>query len=194
MSKSLENPNFEKLFLESLSETVVWCEANASVSDPTGSLRNLEPEHQFLMSQGLEVFCVQNSRHHELWMMGRRDIPLAKNLCGGRLLAYFPWDNLACGAAEKASRGFFDVDNIPPFDTWVWLVEETKTVTFPDGSPTERQANWLVAWVPPAFLELARRGIDANPEKCIRWVDELDNPFCLSLKRLGLLKPSAGIH
>src|SRR5689334_16323998 len=146
MVKSLENPNLEKLFVESLSETVAWCEAHISASDASDSLRNLEPKQQFLISQGVQVFYVQNSRHHELWMMGRREIPLVKNLCGGRLLAYFPFDSLAGDAAEKASRGFFDVDNIPPFDTWVWLVEETKTVTFPDGSPAERQSNWLVAW------------------------------------------------
>ena len=127
-------------------------------------------------------------------MIGQRDISFVKNLCGGRLLAYFPFDSCGCGAAEKASRCFFDIDNMPPFDTWVWLVEEMKAITFPDGSTAETEANWLVACVPPAFLEQAQRGIDANPEKCIRWVDELDNPFCRSLKRLGLLKPSAGIH
>ena len=31
-----------------------------------------------------------------------------------------PDDNLADGAAALASRGFFDEDNAPPWDTWLW--------------------------------------------------------------------------
>jgi hypothetical protein len=41
-----------------------------------------------------------------------------KDLTGGRLLAYFPDNNLACGVAEVESQGFFDTNNIPPYDTW----------------------------------------------------------------------------
>ena len=72
----------------------------------------------------------------------------------GRLLRYWPEENLADGAAEYASVGFFDTDNTPPWDTWV---------AFSSGM--------LVSWVPGELLELVTRGIDANPEGCIAWVD-----------------------
>jgi hypothetical protein len=49
-------------------------------------------------------------------------------------------------------------------------------------------ADYLVAWVPPEFLELANSGLDANPERCIQWLDMLDNPFVQSLTRLKLIK------
>jgi hypothetical protein len=70
----------------------------------------------------------------------------------GRLLLYYPHENLACGAAEFSSNGFFDVNNVPPWDIWVDFSERT-----------------LVSWVPPAFLEAAQMGIDVNPEGCISW-------------------------
>ena len=58
------------------------------------------------------------------------------------------------GAAKYSSNGFFDVNNVPPWDIWVAFSEQT-----------------LVSWVPPMLLELAQKGIDANPEGCIRWAD-----------------------
>jgi hypothetical protein len=73
---------------------------------------------------------------------------------GGRLLLYSPSENLACGAAEASSNGFFDVNNIPPWDIWVDFSEGT-----------------LVSWVPPALIDVAQMGIYVNPEECIRWLD-----------------------
>jgi hypothetical protein len=70
----------------------------------------------------------------------------------GRLLLYYPHENLACGAAEVSSNGFFDVNNVPPWDIWVDFSERT-----------------LVSWVPPILLEAAQMGIDVNPEGCIGW-------------------------
>jgi hypothetical protein len=71
----------------------------------------------------------------------------------GRLLLYTPEENLADGAAQYASKGFFDVDNVPPWDTWV---------AFSHGI--------LLSWVPLQLVGLAEAGIDANPEGCIRWM------------------------
>jgi len=70
----------------------------------------------------------------------------------GRLLVYFPHDNLADSAAQVASNSFFDADNVPPWDIWVW---------FSDGA--------LISWVPLGLIEVAQMGIDANPEECIQW-------------------------
>jgi hypothetical protein len=73
---------------------------------------------------------------------------------GGRLLLYLPLENLACGAAQVSSGGFYDADNVPPWDLWVAYVDHT-----------------VWSWVPPALIEVAQLGIDANPELCIRWND-----------------------
>jgi hypothetical protein len=73
---------------------------------------------------------------------------------GGRLLLYSPSENLACGAAEASSNGFFDANNVPPWDIWVDFSEGT-----------------LLSWVPPALVDLAQMGIYVNPEGCIRWAN-----------------------
>lgn len=73
---------------------------------------------------------------------------------GGRLLEFIPSETLMDGAAKYGSNGFFDVNNVPPWDIWVGFSDRT-----------------LVSWVPPALTELAQNGIDANPEGCIRWTE-----------------------
>ena len=73
----------------------------------------------------------------------------------GRLLLYWPGENLACGAAHVSSGGFYDFGNVPPWDLWVAFIEET-----------------LVSWVPPRLIEAAQMGIDVNPENCIQWIDQ----------------------
>lgn len=77
------------------------------------------------------------------------------DLCGGRLLVYAPQENLADGAAEYVSLGFFDVDNVPPWDTWIVML-----------------GKHLVCWVPPQLIPLAQEGLDVNPEQCILWADD----------------------
>ena len=72
----------------------------------------------------------------------------------GRLLLFVPSETLMDGSAKYSSNGFFDVNNVPPWDTWVSFSDRT-----------------LVSWIPPRLLETAQRGIDANPEACINWID-----------------------
>jgi hypothetical protein len=78
-----------------------------------------------------------------------------RGLAGGGILLYAPDENLRDGAAKYSSKGFFDIDNIPPWDSWVCFHERH-----------------LVSWVPPALIDLANAGIDVNPEQCIQWADD----------------------
>jgi hypothetical protein len=87
----------------------------------------------------------------------------AGDLRGGRLLIYFPDQELADGAAEVESRGFLDVNNAPPWDTWVAFIQHEKSAQ-----------SHLISWVPPEFLPLADAGIRVNPEECILWLDDAD--------------------
>jgi hypothetical protein len=88
----------------------------------------------------------------------------------GDLIAYDPGANLADGAAEVESGGFFDCDNSPPWDAWVSFVIHAP----------RRPGKWtpwdyyLLAWVPTMFRVQAQRGIDVNPEECIVWFSELE--------------------
>jgi hypothetical protein len=82
----------------------------------------------------------------------------------GRLLVYFPDASLADGAAEIASKDFFDVHNAPPCATWIGYFE--------DQRPDPSYSSYVLAWVPQLFLEFARDGVAANPEGCIVWLSD----------------------
>jgi hypothetical protein len=93
-----------------------------------------------------------NRRAALLKTMGRYAALSQVNLTQGRILLYAPDENLFDGAAKYSSKGFFDVNNVPPWDTWV---------CYTDGH--------LVSWVPPVLEELASAGVAVNPEECIQW-------------------------
>lgn len=144
---------------ERLRDTIAWCQANVDVASPMHSLRS-----DVIRPRTLEdgyystVGAVASHRRRACWK-AVEGIP-ARSLEGGRLLVHFPDLDLACGAAQAASRGFFDVHNVPPWGTWVAMIQETE----------ERRGPYLLSWVPPQFLALAERGIDVNPECCITWL------------------------
>src|SRR5262249_55696081 len=95
----------------------------------------------------------------------------------GRLLIYYPDENLTDGAAPLASQRFFDDDNIPPWDIWLTYIL--------DDVPQDK--TYLIAWTPPDCLELAVDGIDVNPEQCICWAADVSTEFIDHLKNAGLL-------
>jgi len=175
----------QREFIERLTETIAWCREVGSLSRPGTSLRTCKPTD--LVSQDHQVSSVSTGRRHRLWSAGKRNLSPATDLCEGRLVAYFPGDNLSCGVAEVESQGFFDTDNIPPYDTWLWIVRNLRTRDYADGTRSEVEANYLVAWVPPDFIELASGGIAVIPEQCIEWLDTRDDAFVRSLRRMGFL-------
>jgi hypothetical protein len=179
----LEETWQEERFLRNLSETIAWCVGSFDRSDPKGSLRNFEPEYLHLDSQESQVFDVSLKRSNRLRSIGQGDTPKESGLGGGRLLAYFPDENLRHGLAELETNGFLDGDDIPPFDTWVWF--ERATETFEDGEA--RATSYLVAWVPSELIRSVDRSIEIDPAPCLAWLDRLDTPLVTSLKRLGVL-------
>jgi hypothetical protein len=98
----------------------------------------------------------------------------------GKLLLFYPDGSLSDGAAEPASRGFFDNDNLPASDTWVYYGT--------DGSGSRNfDQNFLVSWIPGQFVPLVNGGIEVNPEGCIEWASARDRLFTRSLKARKML-------
>jgi hypothetical protein len=177
----LDGISDQREFISRLTETMSWCRDAGSLAQPKTSLRTFKPKD--LTSPSHQVSSVSSRRS----LLGKRNLAPVTDLGGGRLLAYFPDDNLACGVAEAESQGFFDTNNIPPYDTWVWMVRNIRSFAYADGAKGEMEANYLVAWVPPDFIPLAGGGVDVNPEGCILWLDTLDDAFVRSLRRLGFV-------
>lgn len=188
MAVGLTNTHDQRRFIERLTETILWCRDEGSIRQPRTSLRTCKRDQSDLASQHHQVFSVCLERSRRLSSSGKRHLSSVTGLCGGQLLAYFPGDNLADGVAEVESHGFFDVDNIPPYDTWVWMVRNIRRFEYADHEQGETEANYLVAWVPPDFMPLASRGVDSNPEGCILWLDTLDDEFVQSLRRMSFIR------
>jgi hypothetical protein len=84
--------------------------------------------------------------------IGNADLALAQSK--GKLLLYEPLETVTDGAAAAASRGFFDIEDAPPWDTWFLYSRGT-----------------IFSWVPESLAQNAQAGIDANPVDCIHWCD-----------------------
>ena len=147
-------------FWERVRETASWCVERASLNDPGGSLRSSVTHPRVLEPSYFDtVRGVVNLRHP------RKALRVEDPMSAGQLLVYFPDAELADGAAEEETKGFFDVNNAPPWDTWVGFFRD-------DVASDSSYAHYLVAWVPKDLVPLVQEGIDVNPERCIEWLDE----------------------
>lgn len=165
-------------FNQRLAETVAWCCDRAAASYPKHSLRydSLCPG---ILSATRADAVLTVLYYREGWLQQRKIKPVIndRELRQGRLLCYFPDADLADGAAEVASDGFFDLQNVPPWDTWVGLYQSDL-----------REASlkiYLISYVPEVFLQQAARGVEVNPEQCIMWLYDADTPIGNVLKHDG---------
>lgn len=165
-------PVEESDFFLRLEQTISWCSEKGSTSDPKNSLRRLKPHLEWsdLCSLEHRIWSVAYYREREINDFEQnRSVEVPFSLRGGRLLVYIPDRNLHCGVEEEESLGFFDIDNIPPYDTWVHLVEGSEYPL--------RENDFLISWVPPFFVDLVQRTLDVHMEDCIVWLDEYKHPL-----------------
>jgi hypothetical protein len=151
-------------FERRLAEAIEWCAERARAEDPKHSLRSEALRPSVLeRDRSSAVQSVSGYRGNQA-----RVLPTIRShadLLGGRLLIYFPDADLADGAADVQSNGFFDVHNVPPWDTWIALAD--------DGCEADVSfRQYIVAWVPPSLVRFAAAGIEVNPEECIAWLDQ----------------------
>jgi hypothetical protein len=156
-------------FARRLAETVAWCRLRGNPEDPRRSLRSEELRPWLLApDRGEIVFSVVRNRALYLFSNPPDRFDAFDELERGKLLVYFPDVNLCCGAAQDESRGFFDVENTPPWDTWVALGVDR------NAGKASPYRTYLVSWVPSMMIQIAEAGIQANPERCLRWLTDAE--------------------
>jgi hypothetical protein len=144
-----------------LRETQAWCATRADLGRPKDCFRDERLKPPVLPQSRLDVVeHVRRSRH--LYLDRHASVHPAMTV-GGRLIAYSPDLNLACGVCEFETRGYFDVNNTPPWDTWVALLHA------PNANHWESS---LIAWVPSIFVPLVQASINVIPEDCVLWLDD----------------------
>lgn len=154
-----------------LAETAIYC---TEFANPADELRSSLCRPPLLPRNRFETLWQVHSQRS--WAFMRQSLRMPLNMPyevinRGNLLVYYPDLNLADGAAKDASDGFFDSDNIPPWDTWVDYFEK------PLPGQDQSKAGYLISWVPPQFIPAASEGIRVNPEGCIEWLEESETPF-----------------
>ena len=178
-----KNPEIQIHYLRrSLIETVAWCELTP-IKPPVTRFRspelhpdgNLDPAHY--SSSLVETVC---RRRAEL-LNERKALSLHELAKDGQLLVFYPGLSLFDGAAELSSEGYFNFNNEPPWDTWVYFGET------PQSLEPEDYRFFLLSWVPKSYLSIAQSGIDANPEGCIEWLTETTHRIPAKLYSSGLL-------
>lgn len=106
----------------------------------------------------------------------------------GRLLVFECGRSTAHGLSEAESNGFFDRWDCPGWDTWVYCQSSPHGNC--NGTDDGDVRGALFCWVPAPFVQKADAGINANPEMCILWADDLmlENwPIIQGLRERGLL-------
>jgi uncharacterized protein (TIGR02996 family) len=131
------------------------------------------------------VLQVAIARRRILEREGRARSHLAAGVAGGRLLLFDPWVAIGTGEARTYSAGYFDADNLPPWDTWVFQVPEPSPVVR-HHPPARVTPHYLVAWVPPAFVQRAGLGVQTNEEGSLQWLSQVSTPFVEALRAAGV--------
>ena len=170
LSEMVELLEPSPLVLQALSETVAWClrrplqqdQFRSRELDPSALLR-VPPFGESTIGVWLEkkresyqsaVNAINANRSALVRDTNIEVADPAVTESKGRLLLYEPLETVTDGASGSSSRGFFDIEDAPPWDTWF---------LYSEGS--------ILSWVPEALVQDAQAGIDANPVDCIHWCD-----------------------
>jgi hypothetical protein len=167
-----------------LAETINWCLPLANVLTPRESLRSekLRPVIADTESDLLYIPYERLSSISNLFEMRRKlldqDIsPVSSynDLKGGKLLAYFPDENVCDGASEVASFGFLDVRDAPAWDTWIGLFKNPSS-------------DFILSYIPKSFIKFVQAGIDVNPVECILWLENTGTNLAEDLLNKGIIR------
>jgi hypothetical protein len=174
--------------VDSLRDAACWC-ARAH-GDPGTCLRTpqLQPRdavHVAAAIAEMERIVSEVVGTRAQWIARRgsfEDHERRASLPAGRLLFFDPVASLSGGGTQAASAGFFDDGNTPPWDTWVYCVDDR---SLPDEAVF---STVLLSWVPRNFIGVADAGIRANPEGCLSWASDASTGLTRALEQWGLLR------
>lgn len=168
LSEVVERLKPSSAVLQALSETVAWCVTTSLQRDHFRS-KELDPSNFLKVTpyseSSIGVWLEAKRGSYQLAVdainANRSTLVRAANInvvdpavveSKGRLLLYEPLETVTDGASDSSSRGFFDIEDAPPWDTWFLY-----------------SAGSIFSWVPEAMIETAQTGIEANPVDCVHW-------------------------
>jgi hypothetical protein len=93
----------------------------------------------------------------------------------GRLLVCH--DSFEVKLAEMRTRGFFDHGDLPPWDTWIAYERDEQG----------RGRDYLLAWIPECFVELADTAVREDLFGALAWAQDEDSVIT---QRLRCIRPA----
>jgi hypothetical protein len=144
--------------IKSFEETRCWCGYPLSESD--GQILRAFRPNSLAGSRKSVVQSVIAKRSQRL-RSKHEVIKSGKWSQAGRLIACRPDLNLSEGAMLVATAGYFDYEELPPYDTWVGFVFEPNFMSF------------LISWVPDAYIHVVAEGLAVSSTECAIWLDDL---------------------
>lgn len=195
-----------------IAETIAWCRLRADFRDPAHSLRtsglrsdNCRPEPDewghllydwgSLTDKTVPAAAVESlarKRADALILSRFYPAELPHEFANGRLLIFDPDYSDWSGLSEAETRGFIDVRDVPPWDTWIGYFSETAQAD-PSRPYAPASVAYLLSWVPPELLAEVNDGILVNPVECFFWASAYrahgyDTPTLRLLDEANLLR------
>lgn len=145
-----------------VNETHVWCQ-NYGV-------------HERYRSEKLQPSLLSSDRHSAVeFVANKRSTLLAvdktefdKTEHQGRLLAVYLDESQVDGVAEKVTGGFFDLYDVPPWDTWISILYDVLS-----SDPNRRTL--LLVWIPYAMTERVQMAMNSIVSDYMTWADCLSS-------------------
>jgi len=148
---------------------------------------HMEPPLWSQVPEVLNEVVEEVARRRADQLKQRNSYPLApaQHLAGGRLLCYAPYENLAEGVEEQETHGYFDVNAVPPWDTWLCFAiqqarEQNRLYRWHD--------TYLISWVHPELVDIVDKGaVATSTTHALEWAGELDSELFDQLKAAKIL-------
>jgi len=175
------------VFKKRLNETVAWCNKHIVPDDPARSLRSLDlrpPTLRLCPRLNIDlhdvVQAIADERAHWVTVWNLK----SSGVTNGRLLiCTSATESIPDGAVTEESKGFYDDDDMPPWDTWLCYLYNEEILS----NRKLYRREYLVSWVPPEFIDLANIGVEMHFLGCMTWAKEEDTPFTRQLTTADLL-------
>lgn len=157
--------NIPTSVIQSLNETIALCSKHADSKLGYLSTRLIDfegrkiVESESLWRSKLQYEYIYNLISARSKSMGQ-DFEYKFDLSGGKILCSEINNSDSCGMSPPETNGYIDVDDIPGWDTWFHCYKHPK------------EGNYILAWVPPEFVDGVQSAIECNPMECIYFIDE----------------------
>lgn len=160
----MSNMTNSESVIVSLNEAIFWCSRYAQSKDAGSTTRIIPFSDEEIVKSYKSTFdqqirCVEGlivSRHK---LVDRKVSSIDVDMLKGEVLRYEISNTDACGLSPSESNGYIDYEDMPGWDTWFHIYENSEF------------GACILSWVPPSFIPLAQAAIDVNPVDCIKFVN-----------------------